>query len=617
MNIIKSFIFYFLLFATSLCMSQKEANIWYFGYGAGIDFNSGTPLPITDGMTISVEGCASIADKNGNLLFYTEGINVWNKNHQIMPNGTGLLGHESATQSSIIVPQPGCDSIYFIFTLDKEAGNNGLSYSEVNIKLNGGLGDITSNKNISLHSPTSEKVSATFHEDNENIWVVTHPYNSNNFYSYLVTKNGINTTPIISTSGSILNIGGLAFDAIGQMKISPNGKRIAMANMALNEIQIFDFNNNSGIVTHLSTISNYFWAYGIAFSRTSKYLYFNHLISGGTGVVTEIFQVDLTSSNISQSIINIGSISGFQQQSMQLAPDGHIYISMEDTTVLSIIDNPDAQGLGCNFNLKGFDLNGEYSGMGLPSFYQSLFNMPIIKFDTVCLQDSSSIECNDAYITQISWNFGDPGSGINNIGSGNSIKHLFSEQGIYNITMEGIKNGSPIYDTAQVIILPEPQINIQDSIYFCEPEIITLDAFLESATYLWSNQSTESSIDINTPGSYSITVTDSNDCSSSKNIALINDNCSNNDVYIPTSFSPNNDGNNDILYVRGVGVSTMRLQIYNRFGSLIFTSNNLSKGWDGKSENKPLNNAVFIYLLEVTFINGEQKTLKGNITLIN
>ncbi|HIF14014.1 MAG TPA: T9SS type B sorting domain-containing protein [Bacteroidetes bacterium] len=613
---LKYYLFSFALISAQLCMCQRQANIWHFGYWAGLDFNSGSPQALAGGMTATDEGCASISDENGNLLFYTDGVSLWDKNHQLMPNGAGLLGNVSATQSSIIIPKPGSNDIYFIFTLDEEAGPDGLNYSEVDMNLNGGLGDITSNKNTSLHSPTTEKITATFHKNDKDIWVVTHLYNSSDFYAYLVTQNGVNTTPVISNSGSMLNIGGLAFDAIGQMKISPNGEMIAMSNMALDEVQLFDFSNSTGTVSNSITFSNYFWAYGLEFSRTNNYLYFNHLKTGGSSVVTEIFQLDLNASNISQSAINIGSLPGIQQQAMQLAPDGKIYIAMENTSFLSLIENPDAQGLASNFNLNGFNLNGMDCGMGLPAYIQSYFNMPSIECDTVCYLDTSHIECIDPSISQISWDFGDPGSGVNNSGSGFNVKHLFSGQGSYEITMEGIKNGSPIYDTLQISLLPEPQININDSIYFCEPETITLDAFLEGATYLWSDQSTGSSIDVNASGTYSIVLTDSNNCSSLKDIELLPDNCPDKVVYLPTSFSPNNDGQNDVLYVRGTGISTLELLIYDRYGKLVFNSNSLNNGWDGTLNNKSLNSAVFMVILDVTFIDGEQKTLKGNITLM-
>src|SRR5687768_1932810 len=80
--------------------SQKEANIWFFGTNAGLDFNSGSPVAITGGMINTHEGCASVCDANGDLLFYSDGITVWNKNHQVMPNGSGLSGDYSSTQSA-------------------------------------------------------------------------------------------------------------------------------------------------------------------------------------------------------------------------------------------------------------------------------------------------------------------------------------------------------------------------------------------------------------------------------------------------------------------------------------------------------------------------------------
>ena len=95
--------------------SQKEADRWYFGKYAGLNFSNGAPVPLHDGQMVTNEGCATINDKNGNLLFYTNGEKVWNRNHQVMPNGTGLMGGYSSTQSAIVVPFPGNDSMYYIF----------------------------------------------------------------------------------------------------------------------------------------------------------------------------------------------------------------------------------------------------------------------------------------------------------------------------------------------------------------------------------------------------------------------------------------------------------------------------------------------------------------------
>ena len=98
----------FILLFTTLVYSQQEASVWYFGHNAGIKFNaSGTVTALTDGQLATSEGCATISDGTGNLLFYTDGVSVWDRNHQIMQNGTGLMGHTSSSQSATIVPLPG------------------------------------------------------------------------------------------------------------------------------------------------------------------------------------------------------------------------------------------------------------------------------------------------------------------------------------------------------------------------------------------------------------------------------------------------------------------------------------------------------------------------------
>ena len=121
----------FILISSIFCSSaQNEGNIWYFGENAGLDFNSGFPIALTDGQLNTNEGCASISDNNGDLLFYTDGMTVYNKNHIIMPNGFGLLGNTSSTQSGIIIKKPTSNTIYYLFTADGTSGNSGgLNYS--------------------------------------------------------------------------------------------------------------------------------------------------------------------------------------------------------------------------------------------------------------------------------------------------------------------------------------------------------------------------------------------------------------------------------------------------------------------------------------------------------
>ena len=103
------------IFLSHQALSQKEGNNWYFGKHAGISFQNGSPVSFThNAIANQIEGVSAISDTAGNILFYTDGMDVYNKNNQIMANGQGLQGHISASQSALIVRKPGSLSHYYI-----------------------------------------------------------------------------------------------------------------------------------------------------------------------------------------------------------------------------------------------------------------------------------------------------------------------------------------------------------------------------------------------------------------------------------------------------------------------------------------------------------------------
>jgi len=157
----KNFCLSILLLSSFFSFAQNEASYWYFGNRAGLRFDSstGTVNAVTDSQLSTLEGCTTISDENGNLLFYSDGRFVWNRNHQIMPNGTGINGDNSSTSSGVIIPKPQDPNFYYLFTVDephhdpsqREGGNFGLNYSQINMTANGGLGEVdTTLKNIPL-----------------------------------------------------------------------------------------------------------------------------------------------------------------------------------------------------------------------------------------------------------------------------------------------------------------------------------------------------------------------------------------------------------------------------------------------------------------------------------
>ena len=207
----KTLLFFFSI-SYILSNAQKQGNIWYFGQLAGLDFKNDTPIAIHSGkITFAThnEGTACISDSSGKIIMYTDGEKIWNRQHNLMPNGIGLLGSYSTTQSSMIIPDPGNpNKFFYVFTLGSgyccNAGGfaDGLRYSKVDICIDSAKGDIISGqKNILLTNTLTEKLAAARHRNGKDYWILVHKYNTNRFYSYKLSATGI--TSVISDIGSI------------------------------------------------------------------------------------------------------------------------------------------------------------------------------------------------------------------------------------------------------------------------------------------------------------------------------------------------------------------------------------------------------------------------------
>jgi hypothetical protein len=396
----KSFLFFVVVFSTTLSFAQsseiKRTNHWYFGENCGIDFSSGVAVPDTNGQINTLEGCAAISDTSGNLLFYTDGIYVWDSTHTQMANGFGLHGDNSSLNCTVIVPKPGDNNIFYIFTTPAYAGhwsgNTAFEYSIVDMTLNGGLGDVLT-KNISLFSTAIEQLGAVHHQNGIDYWVVAHEAFSNNFRAYLVTSAGVSNTPVISSIG--LTNGGYSTACWGcaasGLKFSPSGCKLACTYPSNDTLQIFDFDNSSGIILNPITI-NITYPWNSCFSPDNNFLYlgcFNYNISQD-----KIYQFDLssnTSSGISSSKITLSSNIIGSQATMQNAPDGKIYCSKYNDSSLAVINYPNNAGTSCGFVINGLYLGGKICQAGITNFVQSYF-----------VNDTVQYECLNADINEFS-----------------------------------------------------------------------------------------------------------------------------------------------------------------------------------------------------------------------
>ncbi|MBK7482264.1 MAG: hypothetical protein IPI72_05865 [Flavobacteriales bacterium] len=167
-----------------------------------IDFSSGTPVAISTPLSTD-EGCASISDTNGQLLFYSNGETVWDRNNNVMPNGTGLFGTFSTSQSALIVPFPDDPLRYYLFTAPAQAGQwvgqPNAAYSVVDMTQNNGNGDVVT-ANVLLDGPVTERLTATRHVNGRDVWVLYHRSESDAYIAYLVTCEGVQG-PVVSNIG--------------------------------------------------------------------------------------------------------------------------------------------------------------------------------------------------------------------------------------------------------------------------------------------------------------------------------------------------------------------------------------------------------------------------------
>ena len=463
---------FFLLFLCCVAaLGQREASIWYFGDNAGLDFNSGTPLPLLDGQIATLEGCSSMADNQGNLLFYSDGSTVWNKTHTIMTNGEGLRGSFSSSQAAMIVPVPQNKNLYYIFTPDdvitiRETGIPlGFNYAIVDMSLQNGLGAVTT-KNVQLLERCGEQVAAVRNTEGDFYWIVTQY--EDKIYSYKLTENGLDPNPVISNNPYPTdNFNNLR----GSLKFSPNGSNLASAGVQVfpnygGKLVLYDFDMGTGMVQNASLLSDDNVYYGVEFSADGAFLYTSGVElmgSGSSSSLGDLFvsQYNLNSEIIDESEFTLGLFPNPNQDflggSLQIAIDKKIYHALP-AFQLSVINKPSEIGLEADFNKYAVDLGGRRATYGLPPFIQSYF-LTQVEIQNFCEGSLTTFKVLDTTnITGIVWDFGDVNSGDSNFSSEINPSHVFSSEGDYtvNFTVTYLDGSSQDYfEFVSIFSLPE------------------------------------------------------------------------------------------------------------------------------------------------------------------
>lgn len=241
--------------------------------------------------------------------------------------------------------------------------------------------------------------------------------------------------------------------------------------------------------------------------------------------------------------------------------------------------------------------------------------------------------CDDGTTTNIYFDFtgvqpwdlwytdGTDSFAVNNIGVSQYVLPS-KTQGEYSIILAEDVNDC-ISDTAgqvTVIVNPLPVANIvPNKITIYEGEEIHLDAG-EYAYYQWytaqdSLLSVEQILTVTDSGRFYIIVEDDKGCTDISAMAIVST-VPKTELFVPSSFTPNDDDHNEIFVIKGQNIVTYHLQIYNRWGALLFESNDIAKGWDGIYQNKKVQEGSYFYLIEVLGEDGEVFNKTGIIQVI-
>jgi len=355
-----------LCFITLCANAQKEDHSWYFSStykGFFFDFNTNSISVTSNHAPLSYEGCGVAADPTtGNILFYSDGITVFDKNNIPMSNGSGLLGDITCTTNGIPCPVPGIINKYYLFYNSANSPNAGtIYYSIIDMSLPGNgtislpLGDIVSTqKNIQVATSTSEGFSI-IPNPNGAFWLLSTQNNSNIIRIYSITSIGVALVSSFTTPYSISDSRGLRYCKINH--------KIAITNMIESQgCFIVDFNPTSGTLSNFiqipgsilgSSTNNIAGFYDSEWSPDGTKLYLSKYRMTNNG--GRLYQYDLNFP--SSPIALIYSLSGgfdYRASGLKLAPDGKIYFLYKnsiysDSRYIGAINNPNIAGSGCNF----------------------------------------------------------------------------------------------------------------------------------------------------------------------------------------------------------------------------------------------------------------------------
>lgn len=690
--------------------AQHENDNWLFGKGLGMVMKTNSLNVLNAPAHASQRYITSTvcqSDKqSGSLLFYSNGQNVYNRIHKIMPSG--VLSSTSYYQYMLIVPDPGDSLKYYLLYMS----NSNLKYARIDMRLNGGFGDVIE-KDKDIETGLDDRFTAVKQLYNNGYWIIVHQTSTHTFKSIRLTTDGFQTKSAVTSNTSELVFWPSGATFYSEMITNSDGTKLAVMDNNSGKatdkfILIYDFDKRCGTVTFNKHILSKPFIYDIAWDNTARWLY---VLTSQGGGDRNIIQYDMESDPDLHDTLGTQVLitSNEPMRHLKLGPYGRIFITKEEmigngyspSRYLDEIRFPSIKGIGCGYVEKAYNLslNNQcpnepcYLTDRLPNFMQDRsliqppgFEEPKPVATGYCLGESSNFNqpITDIICDSFYWDFGDGEKLYQNNGT-----HTYLKAGNFITSYNWFLCGQHYIIKMLLNIGRVPRVKLGNDTTLCNGHTYFLHPDTISEKYYWSTGDTSFQITISKPGKYSITMSNGN-CSANGEInidyypplftqlgeeyficdrdkelikldagegfktykwtptgdtsqwiivgdlgsyfVVVNDfrGCDGTDgtvvkrictveLFFPNAFTPNQDGVNDIWLPIGNSVIKYDLNIYNRWGELIYQTSDVNAGWNGISDGKAANTDVYYYICNYGgFVNKRWKeySVKGNFTLL-
>lgn len=395
---------------------QFSNGITYLFGAAIIDFQQSPPKPKIENLALNMYPTAIISDKKGNLIAYTNGCHIVNKNHEIMDNGDTInpgyyQGHNQCLfyyptyQGAIFLPDPANENRYYLFhmALDYSDANPYFAgqryyYSLIDAAENGGLGKVMDKNHLILEdSAVGGYISAVKHANGRDWWVVSPHLVSNKYFIFLVTPEGV-MPPKEQVVGD-----SLPWPCCGMTLFSPNGEKYFRSTTP-SGLQILDFDRCTGIFSNPVFIPTdsigFSGPAGLAASHDNHFLY--------VSTNKFLFQYDLLATDIPSSQTFLAQIDSTYYNPekgtfhhARLGPDGKIYmVSLNYVPEMAVVNFPERPGLASRVDQHGYQLPVIFGN-------DLIFNFPHYRLGPIDGSECDTLGLDNYPLANFRWDFED------------------------------------------------------------------------------------------------------------------------------------------------------------------------------------------------------------------